>query len=766
MHIIKRDGQHVLLQSEKIATRIRTVCDQLNSSAVSVEQITRLVLRGCHDNMTSNQIDELASETAAYLATEHPEYANLAARLAMTNLHKNTEKSFAESMTRLRLHRVLNAPAPLVSEDIYILAQKHAARIEQEMSFERDYDYDYFGVKTLVTSYLLRINGKTVERPQHMHMRIALGIHGADIDSAIETYTMLSKHDFTHATPTMFNAGTPSPAMSSCFLVGMHKDSIEGIYKTLGDCAAISASAGGIGLSVSSIRAEGSYIRGSGGTSSGLVPMLRVFDATAKYVDQGGGKRKGAFAVYIEPWHADIGSFLELKLNHGAEDRRARDLSYGLWIPDLFMARVDNDESWSLFCPHECPGLVETHGDEFNRLYEKYEHENKAREKISAQKLWRKIVMTQIETGMPYMLYKDSCNRKSNQRHLGTIQCSNLCTEIIEYSSPTETAVCNLASISLPSCVDQTGFNVEKLQAVTRVITRNLNRVIDQNQYPTVETKRSNYGHRPIGIGVQGLADVFMLLKMPFESEQARSLNRTIFETIYFSALDMSCELAKIDGPYESYAGSPTSEGILQFDMWNISPSDDLDWSALRARIRTHGLRNSLLIAPMPTASTAQILGNNECFEPYTSNMYMRRVLSGEFVVVNRHLVRDLEELGLWSDDIRQQIQQHNGSIQQIENIPNDIKELYKTVWEMKMRTLIDMAADRAAFIDQSQSLNLFMETPSYQKITSMHFYAWRKGLKTGMYYLRTQGASEALKFTVENAVCTRYDNSCESCSG
>ena len=766
MQIIKRDGRTVPIQSNNLIARIQKLCYGLNSKTVCPQKLTRLVMQGCYDKMSVSQIDELASETAAYLATEHPDYSKLGGRLTISALHKTTLKSFLETMSRLHTHTRLNTPSPLVSDDVYILAQKHSDRIDQEMIFDRDFSYDYFGAKTLLASYLLRINDEIVERPQHLHMRVALGIHGDDIEAAIETYTMLSKHFFTHATPTMFNAGTPHPTMSSCFLVGMHSDSIHGIYKTLGDCASISKGAGGIGFSVSSIRAEGSYISGSGGYSGGLVPMLRVFDATAKYVDQGGGKRKGAFAVYIEPWHADIESVLDLKLNHGAEERRARDLSYALWIPDLFMTRVDNDEIWSLFCPHECPGLCDTYGEEFNQLYEQYERDNRARKQISAQKLWRKIVTTQIETGMPYMLYKDSCNHKSNQRHLGTIQCSNLCTEILEYSSPTETAVCNLASISLPSCLDDSGFNLQTLQQVTRVITRNLNRVIDQNNYPTVESKRSNYRHRPIGIGVQGLADVFMRLKVPFESPQAQILNREIFEAIYFAALDMSCKMAELDGPYDSYRGSPTSEGILQFDMWNVTPSTELDWPSLRMRIHTYGLRNSLLVAPMPTASTAQILGNNECFEPYTSNMYIRRVLSGEFVVVNRHLVEDLEKLGLWTEDIRQQIQVNNGSIQKIKSIPDDIKELYKIVWEMKMRTLIDMAADRAAFIDQSQSLNLFMEKPTYQRITSMHFYAWRKGLKTGMYYLRTQGASEALKFTIESVACTRSDIACESCSG
>ena len=640
--------------------------------------------------------------------------------------------------------------APLISEELYDIIVANSERLNAAIVYDRDFDYDYFGFKTLERSYLLKIDDKVVERPQHMLMRVALGIHLHDIDSAIETYNLMSEKWFTHASPTMFNAGTPKPQMSSCFLLSMVDDSIEGIYKTLKRCALISKAAGGVGLSASNVRASGSYIRGTNGTSNGLAPMLRVFNNTARFVNQGGGKRQGSFAVYLEPWHADIFEFLDLKKNHGKEESRARDLFYALWVPDLFMKRVESNGTWSLFCPNECPGLVDSWGEKFEALYEKHEKEGRARRSVKAQDLWFAVLDAQIETGTPYVCYKDAANRKSNQQNLGTIRCSNLCTEIMEYTSPGEVAVCNLASIALPRFVINGAFDHQKLYDISYRVAVNLNRVIDNNYYPVEEAKNSNLRHRPVGIGVQGLADVFILLKHAFDSEQARVINREIFETIYFAALSASCDLAKAEGPYESYEGSPVSKGILQFDMWGVTPSERHDWTALRSRIAEHGVRNSLLLAPMPTASTAQILGNNECFEPYTSNLYSRRVLSGEFAVVNKHLLQDLMARGMWTPEIRNQIIAHNGSVQQIPEIPDDVKALYRTSWEIKQRALIDMAADRGAFIDQSQSFNVFMQDPNYGKLSSMHFYGWKAGLKTGMYYLRSKAAADAIKFTVD----------------
>merc|ERR1740133_803302 len=641
--------------------------------------------------------------------------------------------------------------APLVSDEVLEIATLNKERLCAAIVYQRDYEYDFFGYKTLEKSYLLRLDGVPAERPQQMLMRVSLGIHKSDIDAAIETYHLMSEKWFTHATPTLFNAGTPAPQMSSCFLLAMKEDSIDGIFETLSLCAQISKSAGGIGLSVSNIRASGAYIKGSGGTSNGLVPMLRVYDNTARYVDQGGGKRKGAFAVYLEPWHADIMAFLDLKKNHGKEEARARDLFYAMWVPDLFMKRIETNGNWSFFCPSECPGLVDSWGADFEALYEKYEREDRARKSVPAQQLWFAILDSQMETGTPYMLYKDSANRKSNQQNLGTIRCSNLCTEIIEYTSPEEVAVCNLASVALPRFVsDDNTFDHQKLYDVTYIATRNLNRVIDNNFYPVEEARFSNMKHRPIGLGVQGLADVFIHMRLPFDSDGAREVNKEIFETMYFAALSCSCDLAKVDGHYESYPGSPVSQGVLQYDMWGVTPSKRWDWAVLKARIAQHGVRNSLLLAPMPTASTAQILGNNECFEPYTSNMFTRRVLAGEFAIVNKHLLKDLLQRGLWTDEIRNQIIAHSGSVQNIPEIPDDLKSIYKACWEMKMRTLIDMAADRGAFIDQSQSFNVFMTDPNYAKLSSMHFYGWKKGLKTGMYYLRTRAAVDAIKFTVD----------------
>lgn len=785
MFVVKRNGQQEAVKFDKITARIQYLCEGLDPQHIDPARVALKVIEGLYDGVTTQELDDLASEIAATMTTRHPDYALLAARIGVSNLHKNTRESFSETMGLL-YHYVnpkTGENAGLIADDVYAVIQAHATELDAALNHERDFLLDYFGFKTLERSYLLKLDQKIVERPQHMLMRVALGIHGADLTAALETYDLLSERWFTHATPTLFNAGTPKPQMSSCFLLTMKDDSIDGIYDTLKTCAKISQSAGGIGLSVHNVRATGAYISGTNGTSNGIVPMLRVFNDTARYVDQGGGKRKGAFAVYLEPWHADIHSFLDLRKNHGKEELRARDLFYALWIPDLFMQRVEAEGQWSLFCPHEAPGLADCWGEEFEALYTRYEQEGRARQVVSARELWMSVLETQIETGNPYLLYKDACNRKSNQQNLGTIKSSNLCTEIIEYTSPDEVAVCNLASLSLPAFVKDGVFDHQRLYEVTQVVTRNLNKIIDRNYYPVIEAENSNLRHRPIGIGVQGLADVFILLRMPFESAEARALNRDIFETLYFSACTASKDLAKVEGPYETFAGSPASKGQLQFDLWNQTPSERWDWASLKAEIKQHGMRNSLLLAPMPTASTSQILGNNECFEPYTSNIYTRRVLSGEFIVVNKHLLRDLVALGLWNDNLKNELLANNGSIQSIEGIPTAFKELYKTVWEIKQRALIDMAADRGAFICQSQSLNLFVDQPSYAKLTSMHFYAWKQGLKTGMYYLRTRAAADAIKFTVEKqalqgnqaaadaeslALACSIENpeSCESCSG
>ena len=752
MHVVKRDGRKEPVMFDKITARIKNLCStvKLNVDPVIVAQ---RVVQGVFDGVTTVALDNLAAETAAYLSTNHPDYSKLAARISASNLHKMTDSSFCSLIEKMYNYIEPNTKlrAPLVSQEIYDMTQVYGKRIESEIDYSRDLEYQYFGFKTLEKSYLIRMDDVVVERPQQMLMRVSLGIHIGDIESAIETYHFMSKKFFSHATPTMYNSGTPRAQMSSCFLLMMEDDSIEGIFSTLGKCAQISKNAGGIGLSVSNIRASGSYIRSSGGYSNGLTPMLRVYDMTARYVDQGGGKRKGAFAIYIEPWHADIFDFLDLKKNHGKEEARARDLFYGLWIPDLFMKRVEDDDKWSVFCPHECPGLCETYGDEFEELYTKYERENKARRTFPAQQLWYAILDSQIETGTPYMLYKDAANKKSNQSHLGTIRCSNLCTEIIEYTSPDEIAVCNLASISLPAFVHENRFDFDQLKTITIIVTKNLNKIIDANFYPVDQAKNSNLRHRPIGIGVSGLADTFILLRHPFDSDEARQLNRDIFETIYFAALSASCDLAKIEGPYSSFNGSPASKGILQYDMWGVTPSDRWDWKTLKKSIDEFGLRNSLLVAPMPTASTAQIIGNNECIEPYTSNIYQRRVRSGEFAVVNQHLHKDLQDLGLWSNAMKNKIIAENGSIQNIDEIPTQLKQLYKTSWELKQRALIDLAADRGAFVDQSQSLNIFMSNANYSNMSSMHFYGWKRGLKTGMYYLRSQAAVDAIKFTVRN---------------
>ncbi len=752
MYVIKRDGRKESVKFDKITSRIRKLCYSLDREFVDPTEVAKKVVIGVYDGVTTIELDNLAAETAAYLTTKHPDFALLAARIAISNLHKCTEKSFSKTMSMLYnyVSPKNNKKASLLADDVFKIIMDNKDLLDSVIIYDRDFDYDYFGFKTLERSYLLKIDGKIAERPQHMLMRVALGIHKKNIEAAIETYNLLSEKWFIHASPTLFNAGTPKPQMSSCFLLSMAGDSIDGIYETLKNCALISQSAGGIGLSIHNIRTTGSYIRGTNGTSNGIVPMLRVFNDTARYVDQGGGKRKGAFTIYLEPWHADIFHFLDLRKNHGKEEQRARDLFYALWVPDLFMKRVKENADWSLFCPNEAPGLDDCYGEEFEKLYLKYEQENRARETIKAQHLWFKILEAQIETGTPYILYKDHANKKSNQKNLGTIKSSNLCTEIIEYTSKDEIAVCNLASIALPKFVNKGTFDHQKLFEVTQTITKNLNKVIDLNYYPVKEARNSNMRHRPIGIGVQGLADTFIKLHMPFTSKNAQKLNKEIFETIYFAALKSSIELAKKDGPYESFKGSPTSLGILQYDMWDVTPSDRWDWNTLKADIKKFGLRNSLLLAPMPTASTSQILGNNECIEPYTSNIYNRRVLSGEFTVVNKHLMNDLIRLNLWNSKIKSKIIESGGSIQSIPEIPDHIKALYKTIWEISQKDLIDMAADRGAFIDQSQSLNLFLKTPDFGKMTSMHFHTWKMGLKTGMYYLRTQAAAQAIQFTVD----------------
>ncbi|MBU3010464.1 ribonucleoside-diphosphate reductase subunit alpha [Polaribacter vadi] len=758
MFVLKRDGKREPVMFDKITARVKKMCYGLNKIVDPVKVAMR-VIEGLYDGVTTSELDNLAAETAATMTTAHPDYARLAARIAVSNLHKNTKKSFSDTMDDLYFYvnPRTEKKAPLLADDVYKIIQDNKEKLDSTIIYNRDFNYDYFGFKTLERSYLLKLNGQIAERPQHMLMRVSIGIHKNDIDEAIATYELMSKKYFTHATPTLFNSGTPKPQMSSCFLLQMQDDSIEGIYDTLKQTAKISQSAGGIGLSLHNIRATGSYIAGTNGTSNGIVPMLRVFNDTARYVDQGGGKRKGSFAMYLEPWHADIFDFLDLKKNHGKEEMRARDLFYAMWISDLFMERVQNDAEWTLMCPHECPHLFDTYGEEFERLYTSYEAAGKGRKTIKARELWEKILESQIETGTPYMLYKDAANRKSNQKNLGTIRSSNLCTEIMEYTAKDEVAVCNLASIALPMFVSEREngekyFNHKKLFDVTKKVTRNLDTVIDANFYPVKEAENSNFRHRPVGLGIQGLADTFINLRLPFTSEEAKKLNQDIFETMYFAAVTSSMEIAKAKEPYSTFKGSPMSEGEFQYNMWGVKDdelSGNWDWDKLRKNVMKHGVRNSLLVAPMPTASTSQILGNNEAFEPYTSNIYTRRVLSGEFIVVNKHLLEDLVELGLWDNDMKESIMRANGSIQHIEEIPAELRELYKTVWEMSMKDIIDMARHRGYFIDQSQSLNLFMKDPDYGKLTSMHFYAWKSGLKTGMYYLRTKSAVNAIQFTV-----------------
>jgi ribonucleoside-diphosphate reductase alpha chain len=776
MFVIKRDGRKQPVKFDKITSRIQKLCYHLDQDFIDPVKVSLKVIEGIYDGVTTSELDNLAAEVSATLITQHPDYSLLASRIAISNLHKNTNKSFSETLCALYnyVDHKSKRKASLISEDVYRIVQEYAEVLDAAIIYDRDFGYDYFGFKTLERSYLLRMDGKVTERPQHMLMRVAIGIHKQDIESAIETYNLMSEKWFTHATPTLFNAGTPNPQMSSCFLLQTADDSIDGIFDTIKACAKISQSAGGIGLSISNVRATGAYIRGTGGTSNGILPMLRVYNDTARYIDQGGGKRKGSFAIYLEPWHADIYEFLDLRKNTGKEENRTRDLFTALWIPDLFMKRVEENGTWSLFCPSEAPNLDNCFGDDFEALYESYETEGRARKVIKAQELWFRILDSQIETGTPYMLYKDSCNKKSNQQNLGTIKSSNLCAEIVEYTSPDEIAVCNLASIALPRFVQDGHFDHEKLVEVTKVITKNLNRIIDGNQYPVAQARHSNLSHRPIAIGVQGLADVFILLKLPFDSDEARLLNKEIFETIYYAAMTASKDLAIKDGPYESYEGSPVSQGLFQYDMWGVEPGKRFDFDALKQEVLKHGVRNSLLVALMPTASTSQILGFNECFEPYTQNIYTRRVLSGEFIVVNKYLMKDLIRLKLWNEQMKQKIFSLNGSIQAIEKIPDFIKLLYRTVWEVKQKSLIDMAVDRGAYICQTQSLNLFIENPTFAKLTSMHFYAWKQGLKTGMYYLRTKAAVMAIKFTVEQqieqiqtpieAACS-LEESCLTCS-
>ncbi len=782
MYVVKRGGKKEPIKFDKITARIIKMCYGLDP-LVSPEAVAMKVIEGIYDGVSTQDLDNLAAEVAAAKTIDHPDYALLASRIAVSNLHKETKKTFSDVMSDLYnyIDPKTGENASLLAEDVYDIIMKNKALLDSSIIYDRDFRYDYFGFKTLTRSYLMKLNGQIAERPQQMLMRVSVGIHKDDIEAAIRTYNLMSEGWFTHATPTLFNSGTPKPQMSSCFLLTTKEDSINGIYDTLKSCAQISQSAGGIGLSIHDIRATGAYIKGTNGTSNGIVPMLRVFNDTARYVDQGGGKRKGSFAIYLEPWHADVFDFLDLKKNHGKEEQRARDLFYALWIPDLFMKRVKENGDWTLMCPHECPGLSDSHSKEFEKLYVKYEKEGKGRKTIKAQDLWFKILESQIETGTPYMLYKDAANSKSNQQNLGVIKSSNLCTEIVEYTAPDEVAVCNLASLALPKYVNEDKtFNFEKLFEVTYQVSINLNKIIDGNFYPVEEARNSNMRHRPIGLGVQGLADTFIMMKLPFESEEAKALNREIFETIYFASMTASKDLAKEHGPYETYKGSPVSKGVFQYDMWGVKPTDRWEWNVLKDEVKKHGVRNSLLLAPMPTASTAQILGNNECFEPYTSNIYTRRVLSGEFIIVNKHLLKDLVKEGLWNKAMRQKIMAANGSVQNIDEVPEELKLLYKTAWEISQKAIIEQAADRGAYICQSQSLNIFMENANFGKLTSMHFYGWEKGLKTGMYYLRTKAATDAIKFTVDKDViaestskskeeiaCSLDDpDNCEMCSG
>ena len=790
MHVTKRSGKTEIVSFDKILKRIKTIGQETydipvpplqHSLKINYTSLAMKVIDQLYNNISTAKIDELSAEQCASMASIHPDYSTLAGRLIIANHGKNTSSMFVDTLSKLYMNNDKHGkPSPLITDDMMITARTYEDELNQMCHYTRDYLIDYFGFKTLERAYLMKVDGVIVERPQHMWLRVAMGIHGDDMEKIRETYELMSQKYFTHATPTLFNAGTPHPQLSSCYLIAMEDDSIEGIYNTLKDCALISKWAGGIGLHIHNVRASGSDIRGTNGASNGIVPMLRVFNHTAKYVDQGGGKRNGSFAMYMEPWHADIESFLDLRKNHGDEDLKARDLFYAIWMPDLFMERVKSGGEWTLMCPDECPGLSDVYGDAFKALYTYYETEGKGRKTMKARDLWFQMLDAQMETGTPYLLYKDAVNRKCNQKNLGTIKSSNLCCEITEYSDEDETAVCNLASIALPAFIvtDDDGnvtFDYVKLHSVVRTVTYNLNQIIDVNFYPTKKTERSNFRHRPIGIGVQGLADVFILLGLPFASDNAKEINVRIFQTIYHAALTESCQIAKKDGRYSTFDGSPASEGILQFDMWEVDPMEKVkmyNWDNLKEQIKTYGLRNSLLVAPMPTASTSQILGYNECIEPITSNIYSRRTIAGDFMVVNKYLIQDLIKLDIWNDKIKNNIVANNGSIQQIDIIPDDIKEKYKTVWEIPMRNLIDMAADRGAYVCQSQSLNLWLEDPTYNNLTSMHFYGWNKGLKTGIYYLRRRARHQAQQFTIEpekNKGTTlgvnTEDEICEMCS-
>jgi len=780
MRVIKRNGEHEVIAFDKILARIRNVGGQAGITAVNYTALAMKVIDQLYDGIPTTKIDELTAEQCATMATQHPDYGTLAAYIIVSNHHKTTPATFYDAMRQLHeFVDVRGQPSPLINDELWAVVCNNRDELEAMIDMSRDFLIDYFGFKTLERSYLMRTNGATVERPQYMWLRVSVGIHGANMDKVRTTYDLMSQKYFTHATPTLFNAGTIKPQLSSCYLIAMESDSIDGIFNTLKECANISKHAGGIGVHVHNIRATGSHIRGTNGVSNGMVPMLRVFNNTARYIDQG-GKRNGTIAVYLEPWHADIAHFLEMKMNHGDEDAKGRDLFYALWVPDLFMRRVKASADWSLFCPDECPGLSDVHGDEFDALYAKYEAEGRHRSKVKARDLWFRILDSQMETGTPYLCYKDAVNKKTNQKNVGVIRSSNLCSEIMEYSDDKETAVCNLASIALNRFIAGNqgsphpsskmheatkkesegvrgalaapwGFDFDKLHEVTRIVTENLNRVIDVNYYPTPKTRVSNLAHRPIGIGVQGLADAFMLLDLAFSSDEARTLNRRIFETMYHAALTASCDLAEQYGAYSTFAGSPASQGILQYDMWGVEPeAGRYDWTALKARIVKHGLRNSLLLAPMPTASTSQILGNTECFEPISSNIYTRRTMAGEFILVNRHLIADLQAAGLWNEGVKNNIVANKGSVQHIGGLSEHLKRKYCTVWEIPMKHVIDMAADRGAFICQSQSMNLWMEDPNYAALTSMHFYAWSKGLKTGIYYLRRKARHQPQQFTIE----------------
>ena len=790
MYVTKRSGRTEIVSFDKILRRIKTIGQETydipvpslqHSLKINYTALAMKVIDQLYNNISTTKIDELSAEQCASMSSIHPDYGILAGRLIISNHQKNIPKTFTQSMTKLYMNKDKHGKhTPLITDDMFLTLKTYENQLDQVVNYNRDFLIDYFGFKTLERAYLMSTNKVIVECPQYMWLRVSMGIHGDNIDKIIETYELMSQKYFTHATPTLFNAGTPHPQLSSCYLLAMENDSIEGIYNTLKDCALISKWAGGIGLHIHNIRASGSDIRGTNGSSNGIVPMLRVFNNTAKYVDQGGGKRNGSFAMYMEPWHADIESFLNLRKNHGDEDLKARDLFYAIWMPDLFMERVKAGGDWTLMCPDECPGLSDVYGSAFEMLYTYYETEGKGRKTMKARDLWFQILDAQMETGTPYLLYKDAVNNKCNQKNLGIIKSSNLCCEITEYSDANETAVCNLASIALPSFITTnndgvTEFDYNKLHSVTRTVTYNLNQIIDVNFYPTPKTEVSNFRHRPIGIGVQGLADVFILLNLPFASDAAKEVNIRIFQTIYHAALTESCQIAKIDGRYSTFDGSPASEGILQFDMWKVDPNEKVqmyDWDALKEEISKYGLRNSLLVAPMPTASTSQILGYNECIEPITSNIYSRRTLAGDFMVVNKYLMNDLIKLDIWNDKIKNNIIANNGSIQQIDIIPADIKEKYKTVWEIPMRNLIDMAADRGAYVCQSQSLNLWLEDPTYNNLTSMHFYSWSKGLKTGIYYLRRRARHHAQQFTIEpekkkgsDIVKQDKEEICEMCS-